>query len=416
MSLPEVNSKVPLGVLAELQRRGHDPRRLLARLPVTLEELSGTRHHIGWNEFVEILDRARSALGGPMALASLCGATIQVAPEMRALGALVVSPRRLYLSVAERVARSLYRVVGCRIGELPDGRIWAETTIPLRYRDSTSFHYASLGTLQVYPRLVGADDARIEAEIGTHRALFVIEPPETHTVTERARQLLRSPLDWIRSGTRSGVEATQEHVLAGLELAYGEGATRELAAALGDQLSKAGSLGEIAEQLSCFLLERFGSGHLVLTARLRDGTWCEPTVVPGESTALTLRRTLPLTIGDREVGRIEVDVPQLALEEPVPLLAAAMPWIALAVERCSAAGVGGGGDDGRTARAAERWRLSRRQSEALTLLASGCSNKEIARALGTSLKTVEAHVTEILRKAQVDSRAALVARVWSARD
>jgi DNA-binding CsgD family transcriptional regulator/tetratricopeptide (TPR) repeat protein len=52
--------------------------------------------------------------------------------------------------------------------------------------------------------------------------------------------------------------------------------------------------------------------------------------------------------------------------------------------------------------------LSARQAEVLALLAEGLSNAEIARRLFLTPKTVEHHVTAILRKLRVDSRSAAV--------
>ena len=69
----------------------------------------------------------------------------------------------------------------------------------------------------------------------------------------------------------------------------------------------------------------------------------------------------------------------------------------------------------RLADAAVRWKLSPRQREVLERLASGAANKEIASAIGCAENTVELHVTQLLRKAQVSSRAQLIARFWSTR-
>jgi DNA-binding CsgD family transcriptional regulator len=52
--------------------------------------------------------------------------------------------------------------------------------------------------------------------------------------------------------------------------------------------------------------------------------------------------------------------------------------------------------------------LTRREQEALTLLAGGLSNREIAAALVLSPKTVEKHVAEVLRKTDAHSRTAAV--------
>jgi DNA-binding CsgD family transcriptional regulator len=57
--------------------------------------------------------------------------------------------------------------------------------------------------------------------------------------------------------------------------------------------------------------------------------------------------------------------------------------------------------------------LTARQAEVLGRLAYGRSNKEIAASLDAAEKTVEFHVTQLLRKARVDSRALLIARFWA---
>lgn len=48
--------------------------------------------------------------------------------------------------------------------------------------------------------------------------------------------------------------------------------------------------------------------------------------------------------------------------------------------------------------------LTQRERAVLQLICRGLSNKEIARDLDCALKTVECHVTSILRKAGVGSR------------
>lgn len=65
-----------------------------------------------------------------------------------------------------------------------------------------------------------------------------------------------------------------------------------------------------------------------------------------------------------------------------------------------------------TLTAARRWGLTRREQEILVQIAAGRANKAISSELGCSEKTVELHVTNLLRKAEVDSRAALIARLW----
>jgi DNA-binding NarL/FixJ family response regulator len=61
---------------------------------------------------------------------------------------------------------------------------------------------------------------------------------------------------------------------------------------------------------------------------------------------------------------------------------------------------------------ARHYDLTARECEVLDLLAEGASNRQIARSLGVSLKTVQNHVSRILDKLQASDRtqAALRAR------
>jgi two-component system, NarL family, response regulator NreC len=65
-------------------------------------------------------------------------------------------------------------------------------------------------------------------------------------------------------------------------------------------------------------------------------------------------------------------------------------------------------DASRGAETARDESLSAREREIVQLLAGGKSNKEVAEALGVSVRTVEAHRASILRKLNLDSVAGLV--------
>ena len=58
------------------------------------------------------------------------------------------------------------------------------------------------------------------------------------------------------------------------------------------------------------------------------------------------------------------------------------------------------------------WSLTRRQRQVLELISIGRSNKAIAAELNIAEVTVETHVTALFARAQVGSRAELIARVW----
>jgi DNA-binding CsgD family transcriptional regulator len=67
----------------------------------------------------------------------------------------------------------------------------------------------------------------------------------------------------------------------------------------------------------------------------------------------------------------------------------------------------------RIARGVERWQLTPQQTAVLRLLVHGESNKTIATQRKCALRTVEAHVTALLRRSRTSSRAELVARFWT---
>jgi DNA-binding NarL/FixJ family response regulator len=69
--------------------------------------------------------------------------------------------------------------------------------------------------------------------------------------------------------------------------------------------------------------------------------------------------------------------------------------------------------EGRIARCAEAWQLTPRQIEVVSMAVRGLANKEIAAQLGCAPHTIELHMSEALRRAKVDGRAALVAAFWS---
>ncbi len=67
----------------------------------------------------------------------------------------------------------------------------------------------------------------------------------------------------------------------------------------------------------------------------------------------------------------------------------------------------------RVPRAAKAWKLTDRQVRVLGHVVLGLSNKEIAGLLQCAERTVEIHVTELLRRSGAASRAMITARFWS---
>jgi DNA-binding NarL/FixJ family response regulator len=66
----------------------------------------------------------------------------------------------------------------------------------------------------------------------------------------------------------------------------------------------------------------------------------------------------------------------------------------------------------RSAQASARWCLTQRQSEVVALVVEGLPTRTMAAVLAVSERTIEAHLTAIFERAQVESRAELAAAVW----
>ncbi|MHB1844706.1 MAG: helix-turn-helix transcriptional regulator [Deltaproteobacteria bacterium] len=67
-------------------------------------------------------------------------------------------------------------------------------------------------------------------------------------------------------------------------------------------------------------------------------------------------------------------------------------------------------------RARAAWRLTPREAEVVALVLKGHSNPQIAARLGCARGTVEAHLSRIFEKANVDGRAQLARRLWRGGD
>ncbi len=72
-------------------------------------------------------------------------------------------------------------------------------------------------------------------------------------------------------------------------------------------------------------------------------------------------------------------------------------------------------DESPLERATTRWRLTKRQTQVLAVVVHGKSNKEVAEGLRCAENTVELHITQLLRRAGVKSRAELIAHYWTQR-
>lgn len=134
------------------------------------------------------------------------------------------------------------------------------------------------------------------------------------------------------------------------------------------------------------------------------------------ASACSTPRTQELHVGSRRVGRLQIDAHEVRrshltlLEAVAPLLARAIaPHARPSTPPRAPTKVPPSGLEV----AKESWGLTKRQVETLELVVRGLANKEISAVLGCTPGTVDHHVRALLRKAGLDSRAALVAAFWA---
>ncbi|MBL8683577.1 MAG: hypothetical protein JNK05_30685 [Myxococcales bacterium] len=115
----------------------------------------------------------------------------------------------------------------------------------------------------------------------------------------------------------------------------------------------------------------------------------------------------------RIVGRIDVHIegPERG-DARLRAIGELVPWFAMALASVDR----GNADDrvtmdDRVKAAAQRWLLTERQQEVLSLLVQGRSNRQISLALACAEGTIEVHVKALFKKASVSGRTELTAKV-----
>jgi DNA-binding CsgD family transcriptional regulator len=124
-------------------------------------------------------------------------------------------------------------------------------------------------------------------------------------------------------------------------------------------------------------------------------------------------RIFPLEVQGRDVGRLEIRPRDLTKAEDAEAFARLddlLPWLALALSGTHAPSED---LDRRITRVARRWGLSAKEREILAQIARGRSPEDVAERLDLEGATVERKVAQILEKAGVDGRTALLAELWT---
>lgn len=348
----------------------------LAEVGVPQAELLRRGCRVDWERFAAFLTKLEEACGGPDGIARALeeGYPKSVVEFQPVFGALV-SPREIFRFTHRVVFPFVYRVVECNEHDLAEGIFKVEYRIRPPHAACPAFFHATAGAMRSTPRLFGQPAAKVELEAGEREATFLVELPPSKTLLARARRFVSQR--WLHR-TVEEVEHGWTEMHRQMELLEREAEARgraetALRAAL-DALSATAFV--VGADAKVSALDAAGEAALASD----DGS-LERRVV--EAHAKQVQEGLRLLPLRDERGHV------VLLHDGVRAFAA------------------------RLERVAADWSLTARQVEVVALVARGYSNKEIAASLGCALHTVELHVTEILRRAGLSSRAALVAQVWA---
>jgi DNA-binding CsgD family transcriptional regulator len=388
----EVMGRAAAAILDSVRRLGLPTEGVLARLPVSEAALREPTCRIDWTVFAELLDEIETLCGGGNAFEH---AVMKVQPTMFSdflpLVRFMLSPRDLYRLV-HALLRIAYLNVQFSEADHPDGRLVVTVDIPAPHRPCPAFFHACAGGMRSVPEILGLPHVDVVAELTPRRGVFTISLPESRTFVARLR---RASVSLIVKAAVVEVEHSWMETrrrIAELET------TNARLVDLTRRLEAEAELRNRAEVALRAVADAFAGSVFLVTPS-------------GRVSALddTARAALDRE-GEALVGRV-ARAAAGASDDPSFCARAASQdgtggHIVLRTDAGSAFAT-------RLERGARTWRLTARHIEVTALVVRGLSNKDIAARLDCAMHTVELHVTEVLKRARVESRSALVAAFWS---
>jgi DNA-binding CsgD family transcriptional regulator len=399
--------------LDHAERRGISRAMLVEGLALASADLRRRKSRSSWDDFATMITRLEIAVGGPAEFEAFMVDEIVALPAFRVLGSLVLSPKRIYAIFWEHTARQLFGHVGLSGREMADGRLEFVYEIPPNYQGCIALGNGTRGTMRALPTLLGLPEALVESDLSPRHGVFRITVPPSHTLVARAARTLDAPLaTLLRLGSGSS-NVTGTSLIDTFDLFFDESTIVENAREDGQWLVRQSGLQAVWRELALLMKKRCFCERLALWVQ-QDGQGGPVHVGSTEAPPHGTTCSRPLTVGGRLVGRIDADLISSGVAEgTVPYFEALVPWLAVGVDRCLQTGANTVATDLelRVERAKKYLKLTPREGQVLDLVVGGCVNKEIAAALGVSVKTVEFMMTRTLRKAGVDNRARLMTRV-----
>lgn len=389
----EVASAGFRAALALADTEGVSAAQLLEGLPFGRSELEEARRRFAWDDYVTVLDRLARATGGEARLEALGEKTPEVLPEMRALTSGFVHPMDLYRFVLDSVVAATFPMVRMELREI--GPLDLDVTASLLdgYRESLPFFAVLAGRFRSLPRHLDLPQSRVVVQsLSGRQGIYRVTLPDHQRLAGRLKRrarILARRLFWpaaireMEGDKRELLERLRQ--LAGAHAAV-EARRRDCELEAESRQTTERALLEALSQVRCaaFLV---GGGEVQAANELAGFAL--------HHEGAELRRRLLGAVdgtpdGDFKVSRLASDGRFLVMRTGVEDL----------VEQ-------------RLHLAVKAWGLTPRQADVLRGLVDGLGNKEIARELSCTVKTVEAHVTALLDRADADSRLSVVAAFWA---
>jgi DNA-binding CsgD family transcriptional regulator len=364
---------------------------LLAGLPFDAVSLRKTKR-VAWDDYATITERIEEACGSPDALQDLVASAYHRAwpPQLQTLLRAFVSPIGLAYFMATVLNPPMMRFKTHGFERLGPKRARFTSTLLPGARPCLAWFRASVGAIRGVPEHLGLGEADVEIEELTPKSLVcTADFPPSRALLGRSSAKLREVAAFVAMTLGNETRAQNERAVDIL--------------LLGRELSRGGDLSTLGDAL-LHNLGALGWSRVALYVTPEGGGPAVPCATAGDR---SIDHVFVLTASGVEVGRLEVGG-----RGDAALLAELVPWVSIAVENARRLDVS---TSSRVHALRELLDLSDRQTAVLSRIAQGMSNKEIAGDLGCAENTVEHHVTRLLRKVNVASRAQLVTIVYTYR-
>jgi DNA-binding CsgD family transcriptional regulator len=389
-----------------------------------------------WSWFSHLLHSLESSMGGAYGIEALGANTCLGFRPYRQLVDLYFALEDLYEISATKIVPQLFGAyVQTSFRRQPDNTFRITLSLDRQHEACFPFWSLMLGHFRAIPRHLGLPFAAVDVEFGDHFGDYIVVP--TATVEEvqgpanNVRKTVREQLlDDLLLCVEAGLPGVRHHSAA------------EWITKIPTPINAPVTVRDpvALDQLLTRMQQELQVSAVRLSAYLPSGLW--PLCAVGEpSSRATLRRTFwvnsqPIACIDAErecsgdPSAINAELDERAagyVQTIVQLLQGALHTDESKFSQDKAAllnepligepppssrGRVRAARNSRVGEMAKRWTLTPRQGSVMALLVEGLANKEIAMRLGCSVGTIENHVTCILRRAKVTSRAALTASFW----